>query len=146
MDTPEGVVVGERRRPRGVWAVCIFYGLSSIWTAYALWMTLQGAVPLTEGQRQYFATLTLLDHALTLLCSALTLAGAVMLFVLRRRAFHLLASGFAVGVILTAYQTATHGWLRAMGGPGLVGALMGWAMAIWILTYVHGLGKRGVLV
>jgi hypothetical protein len=72
-------------------------------------------------------------------------AGAVLLLLLRRHAYRLLAGAFALGILLTLYQILTRNWLGAVGGAGLVGAVIGWVISIAVILYARGLMKKGVL-
>ena len=55
-------------------------------------------------------------------------------------------TALALNIILTAFQSFRTNWAEALGGPGLVGVLIGWAILIVILFYARGLAKKGVLV
>ena len=139
------VTITKRRRPGWVWVICIFFFVSAGWTVLSYAMILGGVVPLNDAQRQYFTSLSLFDYASTLVVAVLNLSGAVLLFMLRRQAYYLFVSAFALGLLLVIYQILARHWLSAIM-PGFVGVVIGWFISIRIITYARGLMKRGVLV
>lgn len=134
-----------RKRPGWVWAISIFYFLSAAYTLLAFYLIYSGSIPLQPAQRAYFSQLTFLDIGASVLIGTLNLAGAVTLFILRRIAFSLFATAFALGILTTVWHTIEKGWVAAVGSAGLVGAFIGWALAIAICAYTWRLGKAGVL-
>ena len=133
------------KRPAFVWVISIFYFISTGWTLLSFSLILSGAFPLNEAQREYFQAQTVFDYGSTTLIGLGNLTGAVLLLSLKRYAFHLFASAFGLGLILTGYQIVAKNWLGAIGGPGLVGAAIGWAISIAIILYSRSLIKSGVL-
>lgn len=134
-----------RKRPGWVWAIFILYFLSAAYTLLAFFLIYSGAIPLQPEQRAYFSQLTLFDHGISALIGTLNLAGAVTLFLLRRMAFNLFTTAFALGILTTVWHIVEKGWVAAIGSAGLVGAFFGWALAIAICVYTWRLGKAGVL-
>jgi len=134
-----------KRRPALVWVIALFYavGLFSTIASYAI--VFSPSFPANAAQKQYFSSLTLIDHALTFLVVMTNAAGAVMLFQLKKLAPVLFASAFAVAVVTVIYQCLVKNWLAAVGVAGLVGAAFSWAVNIAIITYTFVLKKRGVL-
>ncbi len=134
-----------RKRPGWVWAISIFYFLSAAYTLLAFFLIYSGAVPLQPEQRAYFSQLALFDYGVTVLMGTLNLAGAVTLFLLRRIAFHLFTTAFSIGILMTVWHTVEKGWVAAIGPAGLVGAAIGWALAVTVCVYTWRLGRAGVL-
>lgn len=134
------------RRPVGVWIIFIFYLLSAGWTLLSFALIFAGAINLNEAQRTYFASLSNIDWFLTLLIGVVGIAAAVSLFLLRRIAILLFSTALALNILLTAVQSFQTNWAEALGGPGLVGVLIGWVILVVILFYARGLAKKGVLV
>jgi len=145
MAPDEAAAPVSRRRPAGVWVISLFYWISAVWTVVGLVLVLSGRVPLPEAQKAYYASLSPLDYGFSLLQCVLTLAGAVMLFLLKRRAYGLLVAAFVLGLAQVAYQIVAKHWLSAIGGPGLIGALFGWGVGLAIILYARRLVARGIL-
>jgi hypothetical protein len=133
------------KRPALVWVISIFYILSAGWVVLSFALIHSGAIPLNEAQQEYFRSQTILDYGSTVVIGALNLVGAILLFLLKKPAFHLFATAFGVGLAFTAYQIVAKNWLGAIGGPGLVGAVIGWGISIAIIVYAKRLISRGVL-
>ena len=136
----------SRRRPAGVWVISLFYVLSAVWTIVGLVLVLGGTFPLPEAQKAYYASLSPVDYGFSLVLCLLTLAGAVMLFLLKRQAYALLLAAFVLGLGQIVYQIVAKNWLAAIGGPGLIGAFIGWGIGLAILLYARRLVGRGTLV
>ena len=134
-----------RKRPALVWVISIFYFVSAGWTILSLALIYSGVIPLKEAQKTYFDSQTLCDHGSTLVVVVTNLAAAVLLFLLKKPAFHLFATAFFIGLMLTVYQVIVKNWLGVIGGPGLVGAIIGWGINMAIIIYSRRLISRGVL-
>ncbi len=134
-----------KKRPGWVWAISIFYFLSAAYTLLAFFLIYSGAIPLQPEQRAYFSQLTLFDNGISALIGILNLAGAITLFLLRRIAFKLFATAFALGILTAVWHALEKGWVAAIGPAGLVGALLGWALVVTICVYTWRLARAGVL-
>ncbi len=140
-DTPPIAV----KRPALVWVISIFYFISAGWVILSFALIYTGSILLNEAQKEYFQSQTIFDHGSTLLIGVSNLAGAVLLLALKRPAFSLFAAAFGVGLALTLYQIVAKNWLGVLGGPGLVGAVIGWAISLSIIFYTRRLIGRGIL-
>jgi uncharacterized membrane protein YjjP (DUF1212 family) len=98
-----------------------------------------------EAQAVYFKSLTIIDILLTIVMGLLNFVGAIFLFLLRRSAFHLFLSAFALGLIMTIYQIIFKNWGATVTGPGLIGAIIAWGVAIAIILYVRKLIRAEIL-
>jgi hypothetical protein len=143
--TPQEPPPVPAKRPALVWVISIFYFLSAGWVLLSFFLIYSGAIPLNEAQKAYFQSQTFFDHASTVVIGASNLTGAVLLFLLRKQAFHFFVAAFSVGLALTLYQIAAKNWLGAIGGPGLVGAMIGWGISIAIILYSKRLTTRKLL-
>jgi hypothetical protein len=56
----------KRKRPVGVWVVTIFVVLSTLFTAFSFYAVFSGKISIPPAQQAYLATLTPLDHVVTL--------------------------------------------------------------------------------
>ncbi len=112
---------------------------------FSFLLIFSGSIPLNEAQKEYFQSQSPVDYGSTFLIGTANLVGAVLFFLLKKPAFHLFATAFGVGLVLTIYQIFTKNWLGAIGGPGLIGAIIGWGISIAVIVYAKRLIDRGVL-
>jgi hypothetical protein len=132
-------------RPVLVWLISAFFFLSAIWTLLSFYMVLSGAIPLEPAQKAYLDRLTPIDYSLAIVLGSLNLAGAVMLFLLRKIALYLFLTAFALSVVLMLWHVATKGWAEAAGAAMSIGALMGYVLSAMVCIYAWRLSKKGVL-
>ncbi len=132
------------RRTVWIWVIAIFYMVGTAWTFLSLYLVLSGSIPVNEAQRRYFDSFTLGDYVLLFGTSAINLAGAVSLFLLRKVALYLFLTGFAISVVTTLFEALTTNWTQAIGG-GAVGIVLGYAIAIAVCLYVWRLARQGRL-
>jgi hypothetical protein len=135
----------SRKRPVWVWVISIFFFISAGWTLLSFYLIWSGVIPLAPAQKAYFDQLTLFDYGQSIVVGLLNMTGAVALFLLRRIALAFFLSGLGLGIISVVWHAATKGWIAAIGGPGLVGVLLGYVIVIAVCAYVWRLSKTGVL-
>ena len=135
----------QRKRPKLVWVITIFYFISAGWTLLSFALINSGIIPLNEAQAAYFKSQTILDILFTIVLGVLNFLGAIFLFLLRRSAFYLFLSAFAFGLLMTVYHIIFKNWLAAIGGPGLIGAIIGWGISIAIIIYARKLIRAEIL-
>lgn len=135
----------QRKRPKLVWVITIFYFVSAGWTLLSFALIYSGVIPLNEAQADYFKSQTILDILFTIVIGFLNLLGTIFLFLLRRSAYNLFLSAFAFGLLMTFYHIVFKNWLAAIGGFGLIGAIIGWGISIAIIMYARKLSKAGIL-
>lgn len=135
----------QRKRPKLIWVITIFYFISAGWTLVSFALINSGVIPLNEAQTAYFKSQTILDILFTIVIGVLNFLGAIFLFLLRRSTFYLFLSAFVFGMLMTVYHIFFKNWLGAIGGPGLIGAIIGWAISIAIIIYVRKLINRDIL-
>jgi hypothetical protein len=133
-----------KKRPVLVWVISIFYGFSIVSTVASYAVVFSKAIPTTAAQRQYFDSLTIVDHAMTAIIVTLNGVGAVMLFRLKKQAPLFFSCAFGLGLITIAYQCVAKNWFSAVGVGGLIGAAFGWIINIAIITYAWRLRSRHV--
>ena len=132
----------ERKRPKLVWVITVFYVISAGWTLLSFALIYSGITPLNAAQVAYFKSQTILDTFFTIIIGALNFVGAIFLFSLMRTAFHLFLSAFILSILMTAYHIFSKNWLAAIGGPGLIGAIIGWAISVAVILYTRRLIKH----
>jgi len=143
MDT---VAQPRGKRPKLVWAVFLFYVLSVGYTALSFFLIFSGVFPVTPEQATYFGNLSVFDWAITALTGSLNVAGAIAIFLLRKIAFYLFSAAFVLVILQTLVHTITTNFVTALGGPGAVGALIGYGILLAVCVYAWNLKGRGVLV
>jgi len=107
----ESNLIENKKRPGWVWAISIFYFFSAAYTLLSFYLIYSGKIPLQPAQKAYFESLTIVDMGLTVLLGLSNLIGAVLLFCLRRQAFYFLAFPFAAGLVMTAWQILSKGFI-----------------------------------
>ena len=134
------------KRPKLVWAVFLFYVLSVGSTVLSFFLIFSGAITVTPEQAVYFGNLSVFDLVVTALTGFLNVAGAIAIFRLRKIAFHLFATAFIFVILQTLVQTTTTNFVAALGGPGAVGALIGYGILLAVCIYAWKLKGRGVVL
>ena len=134
-----------RKRPKLLWIIAIFYILSAGWTVLSFALINSGTIPINEAQKVYFDSQNIFDITLTLAMASLNILGAIFLFLLRRHAFYCFLTAFSLGLLITVYHIMFKNWLGAIGGPGLIGAAIGWIISISIILYSKKLIKKEIL-
>lgn len=137
--------IKKRKRPIWVWVISIFYFFSAGYTLLSFYLIHSGFVQLSPAQQAYFDNLSTLDYAITILSGSANFLAAIVLFLLKKQAYYLFLGAFCAGVILTILHSISKGWMEALGGSGLIGMLIGWGIAISVITYSKRLINRGIL-
>jgi hypothetical protein len=134
-----------RKRTGWIWAICIFYVISVVWTLLSFYLIFSGTIPITAAQQAYFEALSPVDITLSMLIGLANLCGAVALFLLRWVAFHLFATAFAASLLMSLWHAATKGWLQALGGSSFIGTIIGEGISAAVCIYTWKLMRRGTL-
>jgi hypothetical protein len=67
----------RHKRPIWIWLISLFFFLSAIWTLLSFYLIWSGSFPLEPAQKAYFARLTLIDYALSIIGGLLNMSAAV---------------------------------------------------------------------
>jgi hypothetical protein len=134
------------RRPKLVWIVFLFYLFSVAYTALSFLLVFLGWISVTPEQAAYFRSLSVFDWTITGVTAALNLAGAISIFLLRKSAFPLFASSLGLSILQTLMHAYTTNFIAALGGPGALGVLIGFAISIAVCAYAWRLKAQGILV
>lgn len=143
-----------RRRPVMVWVISLFYFICTPLGALSIFLipTLASSgIPMSEAQRHYFQSQTVFDYVLAAIGMLLNLAGAILLFQLRRQALVCFGSVFVFMFLNFGYQIAFKNWLQVMASQpgGWVGAAFGLVVSIGInvaiVWYVWYLKEKKIL-
>jgi len=141
------------KRPVLVWFITILYiPCATLLILFAAWI-LCGIYPFTEEMKRRYSGLRIGEmlSAGTLvpgvIISTLHWVAVVMLFRLKRTAFHLFVAAFAFEMAFDAYVAFAYGWRSIMGNSAIeiTPALALWAMNIAVIIYSKRLIGRGVL-
>ena len=135
----------QKKRPKLVWVITIFYLISVGWTLLSFALIYSGFIPVNEAQAVYFRSQNTIDMLFTIVIGLLNFGGALLLFLLRRKAFHLFLFPFLLGLLMTVYQIIFKNWLAAIAGPGLIGPVIGWGISIAVIIYARKHAKAGTL-
>jgi hypothetical protein len=133
-----------RKRPIGVWIICIYFTISLIFTIYSFWAVLSGAIELDAEMEAYFQSLRPLDYALSTVTGVISLAFIVMLFRLKRPALPLFGLSFALMIVSWLMQTEWAALAENYAGI-IAGGLTSLLVNALILLYVYRLDRKGVL-
>jgi len=139
--------MAHTKRPRLVWVILFFYILSVAWSVLIFTVAYKGVVPLKAEQKAVFQHLRFVDRGLLIGGPIFNLAGAVLLFQLRK-----LAIWFFVAVILLSVTSTAMGGLtsktnvfESLGHSAFLGMVIGWVIGISVIRYATGLKQVGVL-
>lgn len=135
----------QNKRPGWVWVISIFYFISAVWTLLSIYLIYYGEIPLEAEQKQYFDSLTTLDLATSIGLGGLNFLGAVSLFMLKKVSYYFFGITLFASIVFTLWHALTTGWLAALGGSGITGAVLGFVLAITVFLYVKRLKERGIL-
>lgn len=135
----------QPKRPKMVWVISAWYGVSVSVMMVSHLLILGGFFPVRDAQRSYFESMTVLDHLITFLCGGLTLAAAVCLFLLRRAAVKLFALSLVLSIAFSLFLTLRRELFGPVGGSGLFGATIGWLIMGAVCLYAWRLEKKGIL-
>ncbi|HEX9758209.1 MAG TPA: hypothetical protein VGB26_10485 [Nitrospiria bacterium] len=108
-------------------------------------MIFSGLISLGPEEQAFFDSLTLFDHALTVLITFLHLLGAIALFLLRKDSFYVFSGAFVLNMGSTLWQASTKELAEATGGTGVLGIALGLGIGLIICIYVWRLWTKGVL-
>lgn len=135
----------ERKRPKLVWVITIFYVISAGWTLLSFALIYSGVIQVNKAQEVYFKSQTFLDALITVAIGSLNVIGSISLFLLKRKAFYLFLSAFILSMLMSVHHIFLRNWLAAIGGPGLIGAIIGWAINVAVIFYARRLINHDIL-
>lgn len=133
-----------RTRPGWVWVI-FFYLFSAGWILLSFFLIYSGRMLVTPAQQNFLANLTAVDFVGMVGLRLLSLTAAVFLFCLHRSAVIFFTIALALSVGHPLIQALTTSWVAALGGPGLVGAMVGWGVQLVVLLYSRRLVRQAIL-
>jgi hypothetical protein len=104
-----------------------------------------GTIPLSAAQHAYFRSLGVVDYLGSVGIGVLNVVGVVKLFRLRKSAVSILSTSLALNAAFTLFNLLQGSFVQAIGGSGLVGALLGLILLASVFLYARRLRKDGVL-
>jgi hypothetical protein len=141
----EGTTGAKARRPLLVWVISIFYFATIARALLALYFIYSGAVQVSPEQRELLTRVTTLEWAITLIGSAAGLAGAVMLFRLKKAAFPLFLAFLVVGVGLAVWPWFTGAGFEGVSWQVLLSTFISKGILAGACMYIWDLAQDGVL-
>jgi hypothetical protein len=114
-------------------------GYFFIFTAYS------GAIPLNAAQQAYYRRLGVVDYLSSMAVGLITAVAVVQLVRLRKSAVVAFGATLALNAALWLVQFLRGGITQALGGSGLVGALLGLVLLSAVFLYARRLREKGVL-
>jgi len=142
---PSTITPPKPKRPKLVWVITIFYFLSAGYILLAVILIYGGFITLSDVQQAYIESETNFDKSVSLFIGALNLYGAVLLFRLKKHAFHIFLCAFVISILMTIYECICKNWIQAIGGPGFIGTLIGYGISIAIIKYTRSLMIKEIL-
>ena len=139
---PESV---QRKRPKLVWVISMFYFISLGWVLFSFASMYFGFLPVNEARAAYFKSMTIIDILFTVIIYLLDFAGAIYLFLLKRGAFRLLLSSFALTLLRIVYLILFRNLLAAITYMLIIEVIIGWIITIAIILYIRKLVKTEML-
>jgi hypothetical protein len=133
------------KRPKLVWVISIFYLFSMAWTLLSFTLIYNGDMPMTEAQKHYFSSETLIDIISMVVTSSLSMAGAMLLFMLKREAFYAFAWALILSIFTAVYHILFKNFVAAIGVSGLINFSVTWCISVAILLYSFSLENKGIL-
>ncbi|MFA6029145.1 MAG: hypothetical protein WC969_04740 [Elusimicrobiota bacterium] len=116
------------------------------WTILRLGLILSGAVTLTPQLKALFERVTALEYAVILGVAGAKVAGAVLLFFMRRAAFWTFLAVFLFGLTMVFWHGLVDGAFAAADARTLLNVAASQAMFAGICGYLGYLVKKGVLI
>jgi len=146
-----GFVVPKPTRPIGVWIISIlFFAMlpCSLLGLVGVAMMQSGAIPVPPEQAQALQQLGPLYYILTLVCTGLGLAWAVLFFMLKRVSIWFFVASLGLGFLYMLYNLARYGTISpGSPHPAVTAVILGivWALDAAILYYNWHLIRKGVM-
>jgi hypothetical protein len=151
MDSNQSVTVTiacpKPSRPKLVWVITIFYFLCVGFGSLGLVLFFGGFLTfeMNDTQRAYFESESNFDTSVRLFIGALNLYGAILLFRLKKHAFHIFLCAFVISILMTVYECICKNWIQAIGGPRFNGVLIGYIISIAVIKYTRSLTIKEIL-
>jgi len=142
----------SRVRPGWVWVLSIFYIVTSVWGLLARVLIYIGMSPVPEQQQAILRNQSTGSILFGVVLTLINLAAAILLWLLRKRAFDLFVAAFALSVISVIWQFIGGGPLASILAQGalvavitIFGIVVGCGISLAVCLYAWSLRQRGVL-
>lgn len=133
------------KRPYWVWLISGFYLFSGMMNLSML-MLIHTENPGLSPQELAVLQKTAMAWTLGGLLPLANLAGAVMLFLLRKTAFYIFSAMLIAGVLNSLFQFSRLDWsLETLSRQGLSHVLVGYAITLAVCLYTYRLKQQQVL-
>ena len=138
-----------RHRPVMVWVISLFYFIFTplgVLLFFLMPVLASSGLPMSEAKRHYFLSQNVFDYLLRGAGLLLHLAGAILLFRLRRQALFCFGGVFALMPLSFGYQIAFKHWQVLGSQPGeLFRLVFSIGINLAIVWYVWQLKAKNVL-
>jgi hypothetical protein len=142
-----------RRRPALVWVISAFYFIVPLLGSVISVAMYVGVFPVpVRSSDSYFASYGRISLAIGLIQSGTDMAGASLLWLLRRQAFHCFIASTILSIFTFWWEVLIRGWVGAihrispgMTVPIVIGAVTGSGLMLATAVYTWRLTKKGVL-
>ena len=141
-----------RMRPGWVWAIFLYYVVTSAWGLVAYVLIRLNLYPVPTEQQAMLRSLPTSEALVGFLITALSLFAATMLWLLRREAVNLFIAVFILTVCHTVFNVIAGGPLATLLGQGTLMRVMAgfsfvvaWGILLAICVYAWKLRERGLL-
>jgi hypothetical protein len=130
-----------------IWVICGYCVLSASLSILSLVLVFRGMITLEASQQTYFKRAGMLPYLSSIIIIALLLAGAFLLFKLRKGAIGVFGSLLAFTVLNDVARLVMSDTTKLYRGVALALAaqLFGWLLVASALLYAVRLNQRGVL-
>lgn len=133
------------RRTGWMWAIAVWYLISSALTLLAFYSVSESFVETDEAHQMYISSLTSVDYLATALMGVMNLAGAILLLACNRLCFFLFSFSLVINIALTLWHIATRDFLQTISTGGLSGYMIGFGLQFLVCIYCWSLIRRGTL-
>jgi hypothetical protein len=121
------------RRPAWVWVISVYYWSMFVFSYVGLFLILSRLIPVPDAIGARVNTLSTIEWVVLVVQSFIAVSGATTLFFLRKPAYPVFVTGFAIGV----------GWLL-WRSPSLM-SVLGMTILAAVCLYTRTLSKQGKL-
>jgi hypothetical protein len=133
------------QRPRGVWAILIYYALSLAWTLLSFWLIYSEKIAVPDATAEYLRNPGTLTRALTIVGIMLNGAFLVALFQMRRIARTIFTTILILTVFSFLWNILFTNYLSVLTVSSLVGLVVAGLIFVLIYRYLFRLERDGKL-
>ncbi|HBE88928.1 MAG TPA: hypothetical protein DDW67_07295 [Elusimicrobia bacterium] len=141
----EETITVKAKRPLLVWVISIFYFATITRALLALYFIYSGAAQISPENQALLARVTPFEWGLTVVSSIAGLAGAVLLFRMKKAAFPLFLAFLIVGVGMAVWPWFTQTGFAGVSWQVLLSTFISKGILAAVCMYIWDLAQDGVL-